>query len=64
MRATGTNFHAVIHAQPMHITYLSHVPRYQDEALSEHPLASLAAGDDRQFAGGHWLHPVLHPRLA
>ena len=31
MRATGTNFHAVIHAQPMHITYLSHVPRYQDE---------------------------------
>lgn len=31
MVATGTNFHAVIHAQPMHITYLSHVPRYQDE---------------------------------
>lgn len=31
MLAAGTNFHAVIHAQPMHITYLSHVPRYQDE---------------------------------
>ena len=31
MTATGTNFHAVIHAQPMHLTYLSHVPRYQDE---------------------------------
>jgi len=29
--STGTNFHAVIHAQPMHLTYLSHVPRYQDE---------------------------------
>lgn len=29
--ATGTNFHAVIHAQPLHITYLSHIPRYQDE---------------------------------
>jgi rhamnulose-1-phosphate aldolase len=28
---TGTNFHAVIHAQPMHLTYLSHIPRYQDE---------------------------------
>lgn len=27
---TGTNFHAVIHAQPMHLTYLSHIPRYQD----------------------------------
>jgi rhamnulose-1-phosphate aldolase len=31
MLATGTNFHAVIHAQPVHLTYLSHVPRYQDE---------------------------------
>jgi len=26
-----TNFHAVIHAQPVHLTYLSHIPRYQDE---------------------------------
>jgi rhamnulose-1-phosphate aldolase len=28
---TGTNFHAVIHAQPRHVTYLSHVPEYADE---------------------------------
>ncbi len=28
---SGTNFHAVIHAQPLHLTYLSHIPRYQDE---------------------------------
>src|SRR5688572_28678800 len=28
---SGTNFHAIIHAQPMHLTYLSHIPRYQDE---------------------------------
>jgi rhamnulose-1-phosphate aldolase len=28
---TQTNFHAVIHAQPVHLTYLSHIPRYQDE---------------------------------
>jgi rhamnulose-1-phosphate aldolase len=27
---TGTNFHALIHAQPLHLTYLSHIPRYQD----------------------------------
>ncbi|MBN2207391.1 MAG: class II aldolase/adducin family protein [Candidatus Aminicenantes bacterium] len=27
--ATGTNFHAVVHAQPLYLTYLSHVPRYQ-----------------------------------
>lgn len=31
IRTTGTNFHAIIHAQPVHITYLSHIPRYQDE---------------------------------
>lgn len=29
--ATNTNFHAVIHAQPVHLTYLSHIPRYQDK---------------------------------
>jgi rhamnulose-1-phosphate aldolase len=28
---TGTNFHAIIHAQPQHITYLSHIPRYQEQ---------------------------------
>lgn len=27
---TGTNFHALIHAQPLHLTYLSHIPRYRD----------------------------------
>ncbi|HEY3281951.1 MAG TPA: class II aldolase/adducin family protein [Armatimonadota bacterium] len=27
---TGTNFHALIHAQPLHLTYLSHIARYQD----------------------------------
>jgi rhamnulose-1-phosphate aldolase len=29
--ATGTNFHAVVHAQPVFLTYLSHVPRYRSE---------------------------------
>ena len=37
--STGTNFHAVIHAQPVYLTYLSHVPRYQDEIyLNQHLL--------------------------
>lgn len=31
IKATGTNFHAVIHAQPPHLTYLSHITRYTDE---------------------------------
>ncbi len=39
IRRTGTNFHAVVHAQPLHLTYLSHIPRYQDETyLNQHLL--------------------------
>jgi rhamnulose-1-phosphate aldolase len=30
---TGTNFHALIHAQPPHLTYLSHLPAYRDQAF-------------------------------
>lgn len=36
---TGTNFHTVIHAQPPYLTYLSHIPRYQDTSfLNRHIL--------------------------
>lgn len=36
---TGTNFHAIIHAQPPHLTYLSHIARYRDEGyLNRHLL--------------------------
>lgn len=36
---TGTNFHAVIHAQPPHLTYLSHIPEYRDsDYLNRHIL--------------------------
>jgi rhamnulose-1-phosphate aldolase len=36
---TATNFHALIHAQPLHLTYLSHISRYQDTLyLSRHVL--------------------------
>ena len=38
MRASGTNFHALIHAQPPYLTYLSHVLRYQDETYLNHHL--------------------------
>jgi rhamnulose-1-phosphate aldolase len=31
MTSTGTNFHAVVHAQPLYLTFLSHIPAYQDE---------------------------------
>jgi rhamnulose-1-phosphate aldolase len=37
--SSHTNFHAVIHAQPVHLTYLSHIQRYQDETyLNTHLL--------------------------
>lgn len=30
---TSTNFQALIHAQPPHLTYLSHIPAYRDQAF-------------------------------
>lgn len=29
---TGTNFHALIRAQPLHLTYLSYIPAYRDQS--------------------------------
>lgn len=31
MRARPVHLHAVLHAQPRHITFLSHIPKYQDQ---------------------------------
>lgn len=33
MVASGTNFHAIIHAQPVYLTLLGHIPRYQNEQV-------------------------------
>jgi rhamnulose-1-phosphate aldolase len=38
MLASSSNFNAIIHAQPVHLTYLSHIPRYQDEHYLNTPL--------------------------
>ncbi len=36
---SGTNFHAIVHAQPPYLTYLSNIPRYQDvRYLNQHIL--------------------------
>lgn len=35
---SGTNFHAVVHAQPLHLTYISHIPRYRDSQTLNHAL--------------------------
>jgi rhamnulose-1-phosphate aldolase len=31
IQTSGTNFHACVHAQPLHLTYLSHIMGYQNE---------------------------------
>ena len=56
---TGTNFHAVVHAQPPHLTYLSHVPAYRDEEQLQPAPAALGARDDRQPAGRD-RRPAVH----
>ena len=39
VKRTGTNFHAIVHAQPIHITFLSNIPRYQSSVyLNSHLL--------------------------
>ncbi len=39
MRSRNIDFHAVLHAQPLYLTYLSHLPDYQDETyLNRHLL--------------------------
>ena len=39
MARNGGHFSALVHAQPVHLTYLSHIPRYRDEKyLSQHVL--------------------------
>lgn len=35
---TGTNFHALIHAQPPYLTYLSHIPAYRAQRYLSHQL--------------------------
>jgi rhamnulose-1-phosphate aldolase len=38
-KTSGANFHAVVHAQPRHLTYLSHIARYQNQQfLNRHLL--------------------------
>ncbi len=39
VKMNGTNFQTIIHAQPPHLTYLSHIPSYRDEKyLNQHVL--------------------------
>ena len=45
----------------IHLTYLSHIPKYQDEQFSQYPSLALAAGNDPEFPEGIGVLPFLLP---
>lgn len=61
---TGTNFHAIIHAQPRHLTYLSHVPEYGDEAFFNRRLLRWEPETILNLPGGIGVLPFQVPGSA
>jgi rhamnulose-1-phosphate aldolase len=64
VRRSGTNFHALIHAQPLHLTYLSHVPRYRDPAFMNQHLLRWQPELIVHFPEGIGVIPFLLPGSA
>src|SRR3954447_2366393 len=58
---TGTNFHALIHAQPPHLVYLSHVPEYRDEKFMNQRLMRWEPETIVQLPSGLGVLPYLLP---
>jgi rhamnulose-1-phosphate aldolase len=61
---TGTNFHAVVHAQPPHLTYLSHIPAYRDEAFFNERVLRWEPETVVQLPAGIGVLPFLIPGSA
>ena len=57
----GTNFHAVVHAQPPHLTYLSHVPDYRDEDYFSRRLIRWQPETIVQLPAGIGILPFMLP---
>ena len=49
---TNTNFQALVHAQPPHMVYLSHMEAYRDQAFLNREAAALAARNHRDITYG------------
>ncbi len=62
--AGGSDFHALLHAQPLHLTYLSHIPRYQDEAWLNARLSRWQPETVVHFPNGIGLAPFCVPSSA
>jgi rhamnulose-1-phosphate aldolase len=58
---TGTNFHAVVHAQPPHLVYLSHRPEYGDEDLFSRRLIRWQPETIVQLPAGIGILPFMLP---
>ncbi len=59
--ANGINFHAVVHAQPPYLTYLSHIPAYQDEMYLNRHLLRWQPETIMQLPEGMGCVPFLVP---
>ncbi len=57
----GGNFHAVIHVQPKHVTFLSHIPEYQEPGFLNRHLLRWQPEMILQFPKGVGVLPFLPP---
>lgn len=58
---TGTNFHALIHAQPPNLVYLSHIPSYRDTAVMNRRLMRWEPETIVQLPQGVGVLPYMLP---
>ena len=64
MRSRDLKLHTVLHAQPLHITYLSHLPDYQDEGNLNRRLLRWQPETILNFPDGIGVLPFLLPGSA
>lgn len=58
---TGTNFHALIHAQPPHLVYLTHIPHYRDQRVMNQRLLRWEPETIVQLPEGLGVLPFILP---
>ena len=61
MRARDIQLHTVIHGQPLHLTYLSHIPRYQDWRYLNNHLLRWQPETIINFPNGLGVLPFIMP---
>jgi len=64
MRLRYIKLHTVLHGQPLHLTYLSHLPNYQDEQYLNHHLLRWQPETILNFPEGIGVLPFILPGSA